>query len=164
VRIAVRIAVLGALAGLIALPAAAQSLTVTGLDGQAHPFSAAQLAAMPQVKASLKAKDGATHLYQGPALSSLLQAAGAPSGEALKGPDMADVVMVSAMDGYRVAFSLAETDASIRNETMIVAIAEDGQPLDAKDGPLRLVVEGDARAARSVRMVTAVSMVRPPAN
>jgi hypothetical protein len=77
---------------------------------------------------------------------------------------MADVVMVSAMDGYRVAFSLAETDASIRNETMIVAIAEDGQPLDAKDGPLRLVVEGDARAARSVRMVTAVSVVRPPAN
>lgn len=159
-----KVAMLAALVGLAALPAAAQSLSVTGLDGQTHQFSSAQLAAMPQVKASLKSKDGSAHVFQGPTLSGLLQAAGAPSGEALHGSDMADVVMVSAMDGYRVAFGLAETDASIRNETIIVAVAEDGQPLDAKDGPLRLVVEGDARAARSVRMVTAVSVVRPPAN
>ena len=136
---------------------------MTGLDGHAHVFDSAQLAAMPQVQASLKSKDGTTHIYRGPTLSGLLQAVGAPAGEALRGPEMADVVMVSAKDGYRVAFGLADTDPSIRNGTIVMAFAEDGQPLDDKDGPLRLVVEGDARAARSVRMVTAVTLLRPEA-
>lgn len=159
-----RIVAFAALAALAAWPAAAQCLLVTGLDGQSHIFDAAQLTAMPQIQASLKSKDGSTHLYRGPALSGLLQAAGAPTGEALRGPDMADVVLVSAKDGYRVAFGLAETDPSFRGEAIVVAVAEDGRPLDDKDGPLRLVVEGDARAARSVRMVTAVTVIRPPAN
>jgi hypothetical protein len=153
-----------ALAALIcaaALPARAQTLTVTGIDGQAHVLAAAQLAAFPQVEASLKAKDGTTRVYRGPSLTSLLQAVGAPSGEALRGPDMADVVIVSAADGYRVAFGLAETDPSIRQAPIIMAVTEGGQPLDAKEGPLRLVVAGDERPARSVRMVTAVALIRP---
>jgi hypothetical protein len=153
-----------ALAALIcaaALPAMAQSLTVTGLDGRAHAFGAAQLAALAQAEASLKAKDGTTHVYRGPALTSLLRAAGAPSSEALRGADMADVVMVSAADGYRVAFGLAETDPSIGKDPIIIAVTEDGLPLDAKEGPLRLVVAGDARPARSVRMVMTVKLFRP---
>ena len=158
-----RLVAFATLAGLAAWPVAAQSLSVAGLDGQTRVFDNAQLTAMPQVQTSLRSKDGIRHIYRGPALSGLLQAVGAPAGEALRGRDMADVVMVSGKDGYRVAFGLAETDPSIRNGTIIVAVTEDGQSLDDKDGPLRLVVEGDARAARSVRMVVAVTLLRPEA-
>jgi hypothetical protein len=159
---ALRVAALAALACLAAEAGRAQSLAVTGLDGKAHVFDAAELAALPQAEASLKAKDGPTHVYRGPVLSSLLQAAGAPSGKALRGPDMADVVLVSGKDGYRVAFGLAETEASIRAGAMLVALTEDGKAFDDTEGPLRLVVAGDLRPARSVRMVAAVKVIRPP--
>jgi len=152
-------ALASALAALPALHAAAQSVTVSGLDGRAQTFSAQQLAALPQEQITLKAH-GASHIYQGPALLTLLTAVGGPTGEALRGQDMADVVLVSASDGYGVALSLTEIDPSIRGEKVILADAADGKPLDAMEGPLRLVVEGDARPARSARMVTNVRLIR----
>jgi len=149
-----------ALACFAALPAAAQNITVTGLDGRERAFTQQQLAAFPQQRLTLKSRDGVSHIYEGPALTTLLTAVGAPSGEALRGQDMADVVLVSASDGYRVALSLAETDASLRGDKVILADLEDGKPLDASQGPLRLVVDGDARPARSARLVTGVRLVR----
>jgi hypothetical protein len=89
-----------------------------------------------------------------------LQAVGAPSGKEMRGSDMTDVVMVTAADGYRVAFTLAETDPSIRAEKIVLAYQADGHPLSATDGPIRLVVEGDLRPARSVRMVSSLRLFR----
>ncbi len=91
------------LLGLMAGPTLAQTVTITGLDGQAKTVGAAELASMPRVKADLKREDGGVVHYEGVALSQLLQSVGAPSGHALRGPDMADIVVISAKDGYRVA-------------------------------------------------------------
>jgi len=148
-----------ALAILPAIQATAQSVAVTGLDGHAQTFTAQQLAVLPQAQITLKAH-GASHIYEGPTLLALLAKVGAPMGETLRGEDMADIVLVSASDGYCVALSLTEIDPSIRGEKVILADAADGKPLDAAEGPLRLVVEGDARPARSARMVTSVRLIR----
>jgi hypothetical protein len=145
---------------LAALPVVAQTLSVMGLDRRVHTFQARQLAAMPRQRVTLRSRDGTTITYEGAPLTAILQAVGAPSGKALRGSDMTDVVMVTATDGYRVALTLAETDPSIGAQKIVLANLADGHPLSAQDGPLRLVVEGDLRPARSVRMVSSVQLFR----
>jgi hypothetical protein len=92
-------------------------------------------------------------------LRDVLARAGAPSGDAVRGPALATMVIVDAADGYRVAFSLGEIDARLGNARLLLADACDGKPLGDADGPLRLVAVGEARGARSVRHVKAISLV-----
>ena len=140
----------------------AQTVTITGLDGQAKTLGAADLASMPRVQADLKREDGGVVHYEGVALSQLLLTVGAPSGHALRGPEMADIVVVSSKDGYRVALALSDIDPGFAAHPVILADKADGAALTATDGPFRLVVGGDARAARSARMVTAIKLERAP--
>ncbi len=94
-------------------------------------------------------------------VDTLAQSVGAPSGKALRGPALADIVVVKGSDGYRAAFALAELDAGMRHDPILLADSADGAPLGA-DGPFRLVVEGDLRLARSVRMVTEIKVEAAP--
>jgi len=149
-----------AIAGsLVCTAAGAQDLALTGLNGQTATLSEAQIAAMPHTALTVSV-EGKTTAYSGVPLSSLLALVGAPSGKALKGPDLADVVVVSAKDGYIVALSLAETDPMVRKEAILLADRADGAALPAGQGPYRLVIEGDLRGARMARMVTGISVKR----
>lgn len=67
--------------------------------------------------------------------------------------------MVEAIDGYKVVFALAEVDPAFATREILVADKRDGKPLDAKEGPLRIVAPGDKRAARWVRQVTTLRIV-----
>ncbi len=147
---------------LAAGPALAQTVTITGLDGQAKTIAAVDMASMPRVRADLKREDGGVMHYEGVALSQLLQSVGAPSGHALRGPEMADIVVVSAKDGYRVALALSDVDPGFMSRPVILADKADGVALPATDGPFRLIVEGDVRPARAARMVTAIKLERAP--
>jgi hypothetical protein len=155
----VKAALLAAALVLAAGPALAQSVRVTGPSGQVVSLSAEALAAMPRATVALTAH-GERHVYEGPLLIDVLARAGAPTGAAIRGAEMADVVLVTASDGYRVALSLAEADSMTRSDKIILADRVDGHAIDARDGPLRLVVEGDLRPARSARMVVSVTVVR----
>jgi hypothetical protein len=146
-----------ALAGAMALPAAAQSLTLKGPEGQSRALSLAELAAMPHQSVTMT-EHGRTHSYSGVPVSALTALVGAPQGEALHGKAIADLIVVSAADGYRVVLALAETDPAMRAEHVIVADRADGAPLDAHEGPLRLIVEGDKRPARSAREVQSIEV------
>ena len=83
-------------------------------------------------------------------------------GHDLRGPAMADIVVVSAKDGYRVALALSDVDPGFAPRAMILADKAGGAALPAADGPFRLVIEGDARGARSARMVSAIKLERAP--
>ncbi|MDR3749834.1 MAG: hypothetical protein P4M04_17080 [Acidobacteriota bacterium] len=67
--------------------------------------------------------------------------------------------MVEPIDGYKVVFALAEVDPAFATREILVADKRDGKPLDAKEGPLRIVAPGDKRAARWVRQVTTLRIV-----
>lgn len=155
-----------AAAGLVLLgqPVLAQSLTLKGLAGQSATVTAADLASLPRATVILDAH-GEKHVYEGPLLVDVLAKVGAPTGQALRGVELADAVLVSAADGYRVALGLAEADPGTRPNRVILADRADGAPLSAKDGPFKLVIEGDLRPARSARRVTEIEVVRlgPPA-
>lgn len=142
---------------LSASAASAQSVVLTSPDGVTRTLGAADLAALPRETLSLSAH-GQTHVYSGPSLASVLAAVDAPVGSALRGPALKSVVAVRAADGYVVAFSLAEIDPAMRSSRIILADREDDAAIGGEDGPLRLIVEGDARPARSVRQVTAIDL------
>jgi hypothetical protein len=158
---------LGAFAAALAAssPTWAQDLTVTGLSGQGVTLTPTDIAALPHVNLTVSV-EGKTHTYDGVPLTDLLARVGAPSGKALKGAALSDVVIVTGKDGYTVALALAETDPLVRKDQVILADKSDGAPMPDGLGPYRLVVEGDQRGARLARMVVSIEVrqlaPRPP--
>jgi hypothetical protein len=153
-----RVVAISIATALIAAPAAAQTVSLTGEAGQKVTLTGAQFAALPHVHVQVL-QHGQPHAYDGVLLSELLAKVGAPHGEGIKGRELATVVRISAHDGYQVVVSLAETDAVTRAAKMIVADREAGAPLKAEEGPFRLVVEDDLRPARSARQVERIEVL-----
>lgn len=118
----------------------------------AIPFDAAARAGLPAATATLAVHGGKT-VCEGVWLSDLVARSGLPVGEMVKGPALATVLVADAADGYRVVFSLGEVDAKLGHTPILVADRCDGKPLAARDGPVRLVVPGDMRGARSVKQL-----------
>lgn len=118
------------------------------------PFDAAARAGLPQGSATLAAHGEQTQC-EGVWLGDLLARAGVPTGDAVRGPALATMVVAEAADGYRVVFSLGEI--TLGKTSVLVADRCDGKPLTDADGPMRLVVPGDTRGARSVRQLRSLS-------
>jgi len=148
-----------------ARPAAAAEATVDavvrigGEVGKPLVLDAAALAKLPRgtVKASAHGVDGE---WEGVPLIEILRAAGAPVGDALRGPNLQLYVRVSAADGYRVVYALAELDPTFRDDAVILADRRDARPLAADEGPFRLIAPREARPGRWVRQVTAIDVLR----
>lgn len=144
---------------LLVSTAAAADLQITGPEGRARTVTEAELKAMPHETAVLD-DHGERRAYQGVSLSALTALIGTPRGEAVSGRAMNLLAVVTASDGYRVTFALPEIDPSFTDRKVILADAKAGQPLDAREGPFRLVVEGDRRPARAARNVVGIEVRR----
>ncbi len=140
---------------------AADVLRVSVPGSPALTFELSDLRSMPHVHVSGREHDGQTHDYQGISLHDILVKAGAPSGEKLRGPALQLVVVASARDGYRAAFSLAETDPALTDKAILIADLKDGSALNEAQGPLRLVVPDEKREARWVRQLTRIEVISP---
>ncbi len=127
-------------------------LEIRGDDLPSRVFTEAELAALPcvEVRATDHGREGT---FSGVPLDTLLRRTGVPV-DSVRGRRTADYVLVLAADGYRAVFSLAELAPDLGGRSVLLADHRDGEPLSAEEGPLRLVVPGDARAARWVRPVT----------
>jgi DMSO/TMAO reductase YedYZ molybdopterin-dependent catalytic subunit len=101
-----------------------------------------------------------TEVYEGVPLEALLQKAGVPQGEQVRGAAMATYVLVEAADDYHVVFSLAELDSSFLDSEVLVADTMDGAPLTPDQGPFKLVAPHEKRPARSVKMVKSITVGR----
>ena len=101
-----------------------------------------------------------TEVYEGVPLEALLQKAGVPQGEQVRGPAMATYVLVEAADNYRVVFALVEFNSSFQDSEIILADTMDGAPIPGALGPFRLVAPHEKRPARWVEMVKSLTVVR----
>lgn len=153
------VAILGA---LLWANADASELHVFGPDGHTLTWSQADFAARPHTTVTVNV-EGKGVLFSGVPLSEILHQVGAPQGKELRGRGLCDIVLVSAADDYRVVLALAETDPMFRREAVLIADGADGAPLNDKSGPFRLVMEGEQRGARMVRMVSEIRVVQLPA-
>jgi len=142
---------------LIVPEALAQTLQVVDAEGHPTNVTAAQIENLPHVTVDTLDHDKPAQ-FRGVALSALLSMAGIQLGESMRGPRMAEVLLVEAADGYKVAFALAELDPAFAGREIILADRRDGKPLDAREGPFRIVAPGDKRPARWIRQVTTLKV------
>ena len=101
-----------------------------------------------------------TEVYEGVPLAALLQKAGVPQGEMVRGASMVTYVLVNAADDYRVIFSLAELDSSFQDSDVLMADTMDGAPLPPDQGPYKLVAPHEKRPGRWVKMVKSITVGR----
>jgi DMSO/TMAO reductase YedYZ molybdopterin-dependent catalytic subunit len=138
-------------------------LRINGTVSTPLVLTVADLKKMPRKTLTVvNPHDKKTETYEGVPLEDLLQKAGVPHGEQLRGAAMATYVVFEAEDGYRVVFSLAELDSGILDSEVLVADTMDGTPLAAKQGPFRLVAPHEKRPARWIRMLKSITVVTPP--
>lgn len=143
---------------LLASPASSQQLTIQNEAGKQTVLSRADIEALPHVKISAGAS-GSTAVYEGAALQALLEKAGVSLGENVRGKRLASYLLVEAADGYRVVFALPEIDPAFTDKQIVLAFTKDGKPLDAKEGPYRIVIPDEKRMARWIRQVTSMKIV-----
>jgi DMSO/TMAO reductase YedYZ molybdopterin-dependent catalytic subunit len=150
------------LAAAASSSASAPALVIKGAVKKEVSMTLAELKAATRVKLSARGHDGAMHEYEGVALQTLLAKAGVAAAADLRGKNMTLFVLAEAGDGYRAVFSLAELDADFAAEAVLVADTADGKKLGPDQGPLRLVVPGDKRQGRWVRILTSITVAAAP--
>lgn len=135
---------------------------VVKVTGGSHPLTLSRddLAKMPRTRLKATAHDE-TAAYEGVSMREILTRAGVPAGEALRGPELAKVVVVTGADGYRVSFSVAEFDPAFTDRVSLLADTKDGQPLGGNAAPYQLILDGEKRPARWVRQVVSIEVVTP---
>ena len=136
----------------------AGDLTVRRTATDSIVLSAASIAALPRVSVR-STEHGKAAAFGGVSLQSVLAAAGIRL-DSLRGKALADVVLIEARDGYRVAFTLGELATDLGGRVVVLADQRDGKPLSPTEGPRRLVVPADGRAARWVRQVRSITRVQ----
>jgi hypothetical protein len=97
--------------------------------------------------------------FEGVWLRDVLQSAAAPLGEQLRGKHLALVVLLTARDGYRAAFALADFDTAFRDRPILLADRRGGAPLPENEAPLRLVVADEARFGRWIRQIARIDLL-----
>ena len=148
---------LSVLPGLLAAQAA--SVTITGDVPNSITLTDSALQSLPRqhIQQSEHGKPPAG--YDAILLRDLLSRAGVDFSAPLRGAALARAVVVEASDGYRVVFAIGELDPGTVNQPILLAVRKEGQPLDAHEGPFRILAPGDTRPARSARMVTTIRLI-----
>jgi len=142
---------------LLVTGASAQDLKVTVAGRDSVILTPAEVKALPRAKATITVK-GQPVVYEGAVLHEALLKAGVVSGERLMGRYLNQIVIARAADGYSSILSIAETDPVYRANPVILADTVNGHPLDAREGPYRMVVDGDLRPSRSPRAVVSLEV------
>lgn len=124
-------------------------LKVSGEVTKELSLSLADLQKMPHQNAILKDRNGKDYTYSGVPVQDILKAAGVTVGKDLQGENLSKYLLVKCADGYQVLFSLAELDNSFSNKVAIIADQSEGKALPEAKGPLRFVMPGENKPARS---------------
>jgi hypothetical protein len=141
--------------------AVGQQLTVQNGSGPPVVLSRAEVEALPHVRVETD-RSGEMVRFEGVLLRSVLEKAGVTFGDALKGKQLAAVLVVEAADRYRVAMALPELDPAFTEKQVLLVFLRNGKALDAKEGPYRILIPEEKRMARWVRQVTTLKIVDVP--
>jgi hypothetical protein len=119
----------------------------------------AELKAMPRTTITVHNEHSkADETYAGVRLADLLSKLSAPLGKELRGIALSSYWVATGSDGYEALIALAEVDPRFHSGEVIIADTMNGQPLDAKSRPSKLVVTEDKRPARWVRNLVSIEL------
>jgi hypothetical protein len=136
----------------------AGAVALTGDVRTPTVLAKADLAGLPQQTVSVSfgtEKGPQQHSETGVALSALLPADKLAT-TAKKNDILSFAVVAVGADGYSAAFGYGDVSADFGNRGLLVALTEDGKPLDRP----RLVVPGDVKGGRYVSDLTELHVVR----
>jgi DMSO/TMAO reductase YedYZ molybdopterin-dependent catalytic subunit len=136
------------------------AIEVVNEGGKSFSYQLAELAKLPQHEIQAKDHKGETASYSGVAVADLLKQSEVTLGSGLKGPMLANSLLVEAADKYRVTFSLPEVDPDWTDNDVLLATSRNGESLDAAHGPFQLVVPRDKRHGRWVKQVIRLTVRR----
>jgi hypothetical protein len=139
--------------------AARSRVAVRGITGTTHAFTVDELKKLPRSEIETTDRKGKRVLYAGVAVAELLKKVEAPQGETLRGESLRAFVTVTARDEYRAVFALPEFDPDFTDRVIVLAYERDGEPLDLQTGPLQIIVPGEKKHARWVRMVNEIRVL-----
>jgi hypothetical protein len=143
--------------------ASKDTLTLTAAGHDPVTLSLSDLKALPHISVTVhNPHSNADETYSGIRLADLLKKVGAPLGPDLRGAALANYIVAAGSDGYKAVLALGELDPGFHPGEVIVADAMNGQPLDAHDGPFKLVVTEDKRPARWVRNLVSIELKLAP--
>ncbi len=139
-----------------------KSLRISGEVERQLNLSGDDLAKLP--RRSVRAKDhgGKESEFEGAPLVEALKQAGVKFGEGLRGKNLELYLVVEAVDGYRAVYALPELDPAYTDKVVLLADKRDGKPMDAREGPLRIIAPDEKRQARWVRQVASLVIKRSP--
>jgi Oxidoreductase molybdopterin binding domain len=103
---------------------------------------------------------GKTSEFEGVFLHDVLQRAGAPLGDQLRGKGLSTYILATARDGYAVVYTLTETDTAFSDGDLLLADKSKGDPLNGQQGPFRIIAPHDKKLARSLRMLQRIDVVQ----
>lgn len=119
----------------------------------------AELKAMPRTTITVHNEHSkADETYMGVRVADLLAKMGVPLGKELRGIALSSYLVAVGSDGYEALIALTEVDPSFHTGEVIVADTMNGQPLEARSGPFKLVVTEDKRPARWVRNLVYIQL------
>jgi hypothetical protein len=133
-------------------------ITVDVEGGKTLKMKAADLAKLPRKEFKAKDHDGVEAVYSGYELREILAPAGAKLGKDLRGPAVAQFLIVEAADGYHAVYSITDLDPDFADKSVILADQRDGKPLGPKEGPWQVVSTNEKKHSRWVRQVTALKV------
>lgn len=121
-------------------------------------LKSADLAKLPRKDIKATDHDGVEATYSGVELREIISLAGAKLGKELRGPAIAQFLVVEAIDGYHAVYSVTELDPDFTDKTVILADKRDGKDLGDKNGPWQIIATNEKKHARWVRQVTALKV------
>lgn len=137
----------------------AAAVQLSGTEGEPITLTAAELKKLPRTTVDAVDRAGKAVKFSGVAVHHLLEKAKAPLGESLRGERMRLFVCVEAKDKYGAVFALPEFDPAFTDRVIILADEQDGQPLGEGKGPYQIIVPGEKRHSRWVRMVEKIRVL-----
>jgi DMSO/TMAO reductase YedYZ molybdopterin-dependent catalytic subunit len=146
---ALAVVVLPASGVVSAQPQAAPTVSLIGAVQHPKTLGVADLAKMPSrwLPVVFDTSNGTeAHLFRGPTLYDVVQAAGPKFNPAQKNDQLRFVVLGTGTDGYRAVVSWAEVDPAFARIPVLLAYSQDGKRLERP----RLVVPGDIKGGRYV--------------
>jgi hypothetical protein len=138
----------------------AQNVLISGEGLNTTTITRATFADMRQVVVMAKAQDEKVHRYSGVSLANILNKAGLAPDDSTHRKMVNTYVVITAADGSKAMYTLAEIDPLFANRSIILADREDKKPLSAEDGPFQIIVPGEKLHARWLRQVSGIQVVQ----
>lgn len=134
-------------------------LAICGAVEKPLDLGLADILAMPRVALNVRGKDGATNAFAGVLLYDVVSRARPALTDKCCSNAANTVVVIRAADKYQALFSMPEIDPKFSGRQILLADHRDGQPLDATQGPLEIIVPDEKMHARWVRQVNLIEVL-----